>query len=288
MGQYEFTQPENMHNDTAMEPDKKDTNRISLKEFIDDHQKLLAVIGVLVAVSVFFGNNQKLKDISVFISFLCLPATIPLLVEIYKNVNTLKASWLLIIFVNILTPLMAYVAWYLLLAYRPVWKTQTSNVLFWTLIIPSWYLLRHFHIQLKVARLLESLIARALNKLTERTILMSQRRNEKRIAILPDDEKERLQAKEEAENEEFRRRQYIRDSVEAIEDSRVPANILVGLFLFIICNFIAGRAAPFINQRLDRVYESYVAADASPSPAASPSLPPAPSPLPSSSETRSP
>jgi uncharacterized membrane protein YbaN (DUF454 family) len=99
---------------------------VSLKDFINDHQKILAVIGVFVALSVFWGN-LPLKPISAFVSFLCLAATVPLFLEIARSYDHKKSSWLLVIFINIFFPLMGYTAFFLLVAYREQWRTQINH-----------------------------------------------------------------------------------------------------------------------------------------------------------------
>ena len=72
----------------------------SLKEFIDDYQKTIAVIGVFVALGLFWKNMHPDKP-TPYISYLCFLITIPLLLEVNKGYSKETASWNLRVFIEI-------------------------------------------------------------------------------------------------------------------------------------------------------------------------------------------
>jgi MFS family permease len=251
----------------------------TLKEFIDEHQKLLAVIGVFFALSFYFGKAE-LNRVSGFISFLFFAAAVVLLAEIYRAFNSKQSSWMLIVFMNIFTPLIGYVIWYFLLAYRPFWKSQTWNVILWASIIPLWYLLKRLNVQKSLAAILKRIIFRMLRRITDRVALRSRYRDTKRIikSQASQEEKERSLEALKQLDEAFKKEQYARNEEQAVRDARIPANIIVGLFLFIGCALAADRLASLANQRLDRAYESYKVAEHSPT--ATPTVTPVSNPSP--------
>jgi hypothetical protein len=88
----------------------------SLKDFIEESQRLVAVIGVFVALALFWkvvlGQNS-----APYISYLCLLATVPLLIEINKGYDYHKSSWNLVAFVSLLYGILAYTSYYLIVGY---------------------------------------------------------------------------------------------------------------------------------------------------------------------------
>ena len=107
---------------------------------------------------------------------------------------------------NIFTPLMGYIFWYLLLAYRPFWKTQTTNVLLLGSVIPLWYLLERFHVQSAVARAVEKPLYGLLRLSSRGAAVFSDKVIEKKIKNLPISEEERQHRRKAIEEaaEEFR------------------------------------------------------------------------------------
>ncbi|MDQ1593256.1 MAG: hypothetical protein QOG71_3883 [Pyrinomonadaceae bacterium] len=229
---------------------------LTLKDFIDDHQKVLAVIGVLIALSVFWGN-QPLKHISSFISFLCLAATIPLFLEIYLKFNHKTSSWLLIVFLNIFTPLMGYTAWYLLIGFRSQWKTQMWNVIFWVFAIPAWLIYRRINLS-----------ERIFSWLASHHLKTMLRNNEKLLAAstLPDEENQKFREKW---TEEAKAKIQPPPPLER-KALHIYLNVLAGALMLLIFGYVADYASKRINNRLDKVYESYNAAEATPSPTTTP------------------
>ncbi|HEX8000256.1 MAG TPA: hypothetical protein VF528_17855 [Pyrinomonadaceae bacterium] len=231
------------------QPSKEEV--VNLKDFIDEHQKILAVIGVFVALSVFW-SNLPLKHISSFISFLCLAATVPLFLEIYRKFDFRKSSWLLIIFLNIFAPLMGYTAWYLLIGFRSHWRTQMWNLVFWAFAIPIWLMYRRI-----------TLPERINNWIANHHLKSILRDNEKLLeeSELPDEAKKGLREKWTKEVKILMQPSPLERKV-----SRILLNVIAGVIVFIVCGYIAEYLGKVINKRLDKVYESYNAAEATPSP----------------------
>lgn len=272
---------------------KKPPDPMTLKYFIDDHQKVLAVVGVFMALSIFFANSPRLKDISVFISFLCFAVTIPLLLQIYASFTRVKPTWLLLIFMNIFAPLTFYVFWFLLMAYRPVWKTQTANIFLWLLIFSLWHLFKRFGVQTKFAKSIERLMFWSSNTSLDTLILKSKLEDEDRFRDFSNEQKEKLREERQKFYDEFRRKTSQRHEVEFSRDSRFAANIIVGIGVVAVCIFVSSRIADVVNSRLDRKYESYIQAETSPTPTPlvttpTPSTTPSPTPSPSLTETPTP
>jgi hypothetical protein len=244
---------------------------ITLKDFIDDHQKILAVIGVFVALAVFW-SNLPLKYISSFISFLCLAATVPLFIEIYRSYNYKKSSWLLTIFLNIFAPLMGYTAWYLLVGFRSHWQTQMWNLVFWTFAIPAWFLYKKMDVPKRYQAWETKLLQTTSRKNSEKLLAKSE---------LPEEAKKQL--REELENERLEK--AAQRSTEDRKDIRIPINILAVLVIFIIGGFIAQYLGAVINKQLDKVYESYKTAEQAPTPPPTPVVSQSPIPTPVQSPT---
>lgn len=109
-------------------------SKLSLEQFISENDKTLAVIGVFIALAALW-LTLPLKTISTFLAFLSIIATFPLFFELYKKLWFAKGTLNLIIFTNIFTLLAGYSIWYVLVAFRPQWKTELYKVVFWTLLL---------------------------------------------------------------------------------------------------------------------------------------------------------
>jgi hypothetical protein len=264
------------------QPSKEEV--VTLKDFIDEHQKVLAVIGVFVALSVFW-SNLPLKHISSFISFLCLAATVPLFLEIYRRFDYRKSSWLLIIFLNIFTPLMGYTAWYLLIGYRSHWRTQMGNLVFWTFAIPMWMLYKGLLYERAHAWAFDWLILRyrrRFRKEYEETAAESREKLERNL----NDPKYTEEDKQKYRNDfEKLVRETLASDLYSDKESPLDAgrrknirlliNVMAILIIVVSCSFISNSLASAINVRLDKIYESYNAVEATPTP--SPVVMPSPS-----------
>lgn len=98
-------------------PETKTTEINTLKEFLDENQKALAVAGVFMALGVFWKSFES-NGVSSYISFLCFVITIPVFIEVRRTIKTRENwSWTLIIFVDIFVGIIALTAISLLVSF---------------------------------------------------------------------------------------------------------------------------------------------------------------------------
>ncbi len=83
------------------EENNKPPSPVTLKDFVDDHQKLIAVIGVLIAIGLLWKVVSKDNSVS-FVTYLCFFATIPLFIQITINWYRSKGTFLLRVFMELL------------------------------------------------------------------------------------------------------------------------------------------------------------------------------------------
>jgi len=99
------------------EPLKSEKKQLtSLRTFIEDNQRLIAVLGVFVALALFW-KVVLAQESAPYISYLCLLTTIPLIIEINRTYNYDNSSWNLVAFVSLLYGILAYTGYYLLVGY---------------------------------------------------------------------------------------------------------------------------------------------------------------------------
>jgi hypothetical protein len=211
---------------------KNSKKLISLTQFISDNKDLLTAASVLTALSVFW-NNASLKALGSFLSFLCLTATVPILLEIHRKFNDLKSAWLTVIFTSIFSLLVGYTAWYVLVDFRPQWQTQMWKVVTWGFFIPLWILYRHID-KPKLFKKLGRFFARKF-KLSEK------------------EQKEFVQ--------DFAERDKDKDEI-----SIFLLHALVFIALLGICGLIANYLAPVANKKLDVIYANYKSENPTPTP----------------------
>lgn len=118
-------------------------NLTSLSAFIIRNEKVLAALGVFVALSAFF-ISLPLKSLSSFLAFLSLLATLPLIYELAKDLWRSNLSWSLTVFSNVFSLLIGYFIWYLLIAFREEWWGQMHKVVFWGIFLGLLALYRTF------------------------------------------------------------------------------------------------------------------------------------------------
>jgi hypothetical protein len=130
---------------------------LSLSEFIIQNDKLLAAIGIFIALAAYW-TTLPFKKISAFLALLCLLAVIPLFFEIWRQVLTKKLTLNLIVFINIFTLITGYTFYYLLIGFRPQWQTEMNQLIFWILVLPTWYGLKYFDRRFKFSLFGEKII----------------------------------------------------------------------------------------------------------------------------------
>lgn len=79
-------------------PEPRDKRETSLKTFIDDYQKMLSVVGVLIVVGLFWKNTSPAGD-TPYGAYLAFFAAIVILVDIIVRTEMTNPSWTLIAFV---------------------------------------------------------------------------------------------------------------------------------------------------------------------------------------------
>jgi len=119
------SQPNTQHASSSQP--KKNT----LSEFIDINHKLISVLGVFTALTV-FSYNLALKPIGYALSFVFLTLTVIVWLELWAKFPKRPSSWRLTTFENILSYSTIGVIAYWLLAYREIWRI--------VLFFPVWLL----------------------------------------------------------------------------------------------------------------------------------------------------
>lgn len=98
------------------EPTKDPQQLKSLKDFIEDYQKLIAVAGVFVALALFWKNIRP-EESTPYISYLCLLITLPILFEVNRGYNYEKSTWTLIAFMQIFDGIIFLTLYYVFVSY---------------------------------------------------------------------------------------------------------------------------------------------------------------------------
>jgi hypothetical protein len=80
--------------------EKPRDEKVTLKDFVDDHQKMIAVIGVFVALGLLWKLIGKESPIP-FLTYLCFFITIPLFLEIVINWYRINGTWRLRVFIEL-------------------------------------------------------------------------------------------------------------------------------------------------------------------------------------------
>lgn len=219
----------------------------TIKDFIDDHERLLAVIGILTGLAVLWGQLPS-STISPTVPLWCMLATLPLYWEIFRRFDFERSTWSLVVFVNLFTPIAFSTTWYVFVAFRPQWVDTMPRVVGMVLLLSSWGILRLLPIK--------KLVYWFLRKIQERTY---------RTFKIPPDESEQI-------TKDF-----------PTESFAVPLYWAFLLLAFGICLIAIGQIreplAKLINDQMSEVMDTY-----KPTPSPTPTVPSAgPSPIPESS-----
>lgn len=111
----------------------------TLTEFIEKNQRMIAVIGVLSALGIFWASSPVAQRISPSVPFFCMLATLPIYWEIaFTNFDSSRSRWSVIIFVNLFTPLMLGTVWYALLGFTEDRERQLPWMLMLLFFVLSW------------------------------------------------------------------------------------------------------------------------------------------------------
>lgn len=113
----------------------------TLTDFIEENQRMIAVIGVLSALGIFWGSSPIAQKTSPTVPFFCMLATLPLYYEIgFRNFDIKKSEWSVVIFVNLFTPLMFGTVWYSVIGFSDARDEQLPYFVCLVFYIAAWQL----------------------------------------------------------------------------------------------------------------------------------------------------
>jgi hypothetical protein len=92
----------------------------TLFDFIEENQRLVTVLGVFTALTV-FSSNVPLKPFGYVLSFLFMSLTVLLWLELWQKFPSESGSWRLTVFENILPFTVLAVIAYWLIQFRKIW-----------------------------------------------------------------------------------------------------------------------------------------------------------------------
>ena len=108
---------------------KKLPDKPTLHSFIEENHKLITVLGVFTALTV-FAANLTLKPMGLILSFLFMTLTIILWLELLGRFPSKGAGWRMDWFENILSFTVLALLVYWLLDFRSVWKSVLIVLVF--------------------------------------------------------------------------------------------------------------------------------------------------------------
>lgn len=104
----------------------------SLSEYIEENSKLISVLGVFTALTV-FTYGLPIKPLGYALSFVFLSISVVVWIELWTKFPPEPSSWRLVLFENILSYSILGIIVYWLLAYREIWRI--------ILVFPIWMIL---------------------------------------------------------------------------------------------------------------------------------------------------
>jgi hypothetical protein len=107
---------------------------LSLKDFIEIYQKMIAVAGVFVALALFWKNIRP-EEATPYISYLCLLITLPILFEVNRGYNYEKSTWTLIAFMQIFDGIILFTLYYVLVSYPNHLEKISRGIVFFAVFI---------------------------------------------------------------------------------------------------------------------------------------------------------
>jgi hypothetical protein len=110
-----------MDNTEKKEATKKD-DKITLTKFIEDNQKLISILGVFTALTVFTAN-LSVRALGYVLSFIFLSLTLIIWIELLEKFPRGDANWRLKLFEILLSYSFLGIIIYWLLAYPDIWNS---------------------------------------------------------------------------------------------------------------------------------------------------------------------
>jgi hypothetical protein len=123
--------PKSMTQDVpSVESDEKP--KVELWEFIDKYQKTLAVVGVFMALGLFWKTIHS-KESTPYLAYLCFLITVPLLIEVWRGYSYETASWNLRFFFNVFSGIILFTTGNLIVEYPEHFATIVAGGI-WSVI----------------------------------------------------------------------------------------------------------------------------------------------------------
>jgi hypothetical protein len=135
-----MTNQDTSHSDKEPRP-----HQVTLAEFVEENQKLITVLGVFTALTI-FSSNLSLKPFAHALSFMFMTLSVLLWLELWGKYPSSPGNWTLTWFENILfLTVLAFIA-YWLIAFRDIWDKLLAILLFGLILAPFSWLLKKYNI----------------------------------------------------------------------------------------------------------------------------------------------
>jgi protein-S-isoprenylcysteine O-methyltransferase Ste14 len=136
---------QNMPDDTKVANNKTSNERITLACFLEKNHKLIAVLGVFTALTV-FATTLPLKSYGYALSFMFLALVVLIWLELWQRFPSGEGTWRLFWFENILTFAILGVVGYWFIEFRPIWHKFLGILLFLLILAIISWLMKRFQI----------------------------------------------------------------------------------------------------------------------------------------------
>ena len=107
----------------------------TLSGFVEDNHKLISVLGVFTAITI-FASNLPVRPIAGTFSFLSMTLTIILWLELWAKFPSGEAGWRLVLFENVVSMAVLVIILYWLIDYRSEWDQFLFLLMFLLLLTP--------------------------------------------------------------------------------------------------------------------------------------------------------
>lgn len=116
-----------------------------MTEFVEENQKLITVLGVFTALTM-YSSNLPLKPFAYVLSFLFMTLTVLLWLELWGRYPPSQSNWTLTWFENILSLTLLVFIGYWLIAFRDIWDKFLVTLLFGLILAPFSWLLKKYNV----------------------------------------------------------------------------------------------------------------------------------------------
>lgn len=125
--------------------DKEDKKAPTLFDFIEENQRLVTVLGVFTALTVFAGS-LPLKSVGYVLSFMFMSLTVLLWLELWERFPSKSGSWRLTLFETILPLTVLVVIGYWLLEFRKLWHEFLFLPIFAIILSSFSYVMKKYNL----------------------------------------------------------------------------------------------------------------------------------------------